>query len=59
LAFDNDHAASRIAKTNDYECLDAWISMDFAARQYKPDVAEFFVDYAGMFRMLVRAIVIP
>jgi hypothetical protein len=46
-------------KTNDYECLDAWISMDFAARQYKPDVAEFFVDYAGMFRMLVRAIVIP
>jgi hypothetical protein len=24
--------------------------MDFAARQYKPDVAEFFVDYAGMFR---------
>jgi hypothetical protein len=41
---------TRIAKANDYECLDAWISMDLDARKFKPDVAEFFMDHGGMFR---------
>jgi len=41
---------TRIAKANDYECLDAWISMDLDAGQLKPEVAEFFVDYVGMFQ---------
>ncbi len=41
---------TRIAKVNDYECLDAWISMDLDARTFKPDVAEFFVDHVGIFR---------
>jgi hypothetical protein len=41
---------TRIAKANDYECLDAWVSMDLEDRQFKADVAEFFVDRVGMFR---------
>ena len=41
---------TRIAKANDYECLDAWISMDLEDRQFKPYVAEFFADHVGMFR---------
>src|SRR5271167_2217740 len=36
---------SKLAKANDYDCLDAWISRDLEASQFKPDVAEFFLDY--------------
>jgi hypothetical protein len=39
-----------IAKATDYDCLDAWASMDFDARQFKPNVAEFFLDDTRMFR---------
>jgi hypothetical protein len=41
---------TRIAKVNDYDCLDAWISMDLDAARYKPDVVEFLLDHVGMFR---------
>ena len=41
---------TRIAKANDYECLDAWISMELDDRRFKPDVADFFMDAARMFR---------
>jgi hypothetical protein len=41
---------TRIAKANDYDCLDSWVSIGLEDRQFKPDVAEFFVDRSGMFR---------
>lgn len=42
----------RIAKANDYECLDAWMSIRFDVdeKQFKSDVAQFYMDYKGMFR---------
>jgi len=41
---------TQIAKENGYECLDAWVSKDLAAAQFKPDAAEFFTDRVGMFK---------
>ena len=42
---------TKIAKANDYDCLDAWISMDLNAAQFKPDVVDFLMDHVGMFRI--------
>jgi len=41
---------TRIAKANDYDCLDAWIPVDPHARKLRSDLAEFFRDDAKMFR---------
>jgi hypothetical protein len=39
-----------LAKENDYDCLDAWVSWNIKNQQFKPGVGEFFVDSVGMFR---------
>jgi hypothetical protein len=41
---------TRLAKANDYDCLDAWVSMDLDAAQLKLDVVEFLMDDVKMFR---------
>jgi hypothetical protein len=41
---------TRIAKANDYDCLDAWLPVDPAARKLLPDLTAFFRDDANMFR---------
>jgi len=41
---------TQIAKYNDYDCLDAWASVDQNDIQSRPGVADFFVDHSGMFR---------
>jgi hypothetical protein len=41
---------TRIARDNDYECLDAWMSVDFKSIQFKPDVADFLQDNQKMFK---------
>jgi len=41
---------TQIAKYNDYDCLDAWASVDENDIQPKPGVAGFFMDQVGMFR---------
>ena len=40
---------TRLAKANDYDCLDAWIPVDPHARMLRANLAEFFRDDAKMF----------
>jgi len=39
----------RLAHANDYECLDAWMSLDRVTKQPKPNVTEFLRDDARKF----------
>jgi hypothetical protein len=41
---------TRIAKANDYDCLDAWLPVDPNARKLRANLAGFFGDDAKMFR---------